>query len=39
MSNKINPFKLSEKERLIEVVAILIFLFIFVGSFLKLLFF
>jgi hypothetical protein len=39
MSNKINPFKLSEKERLIEVVAILIFLLIFVGSFLKLLFF
>jgi hypothetical protein len=39
MSNKHNPFRLSEKERLIEVIAIVIFLTVFVGSFLKLLFF
>ena len=39
MSNKKNPFNLTEKEKLIEIIAIAIFLFVFVGSFMKLLFF
>jgi hypothetical protein len=39
MPNMHNPFRLSDKERLIEVIAIVIFLIVFVGSFLKLLFF
>ena len=38
MSNQKNPFKLSAKEQLIEVLGIIIFLLILVGSFLKVLF-
>jgi hypothetical protein len=39
MKNKNNPFKLTDKERVIEVIGILIFASVFVGSALKLLFF
>ncbi len=37
-NEKNNPFKLSQKEELIEVVGILLFMGVFIGSALKLLF-
>lgn len=37
--NDKNPFGLTAKERLIEMIGIIIFLAIFIGSALKLLFF
>lgn len=39
MKNKNNPFDLTDKERVIEFIGILIFAIVFVGSALKLLFF
>lgn len=33
-----NPFKLSTKEQIIEIIGVLVFLAVFIGSFLKLLF-
>lgn len=38
MNEKDNPFKLTAKERLIELMGIVIFLLIFIGSAAKLLF-
>ncbi len=39
MKNKNNPFGLTDKERVIEFMGILIFAAVFIGSALKLLFF
>ena len=39
MKNKNNPFNLTDKERVIEFLGILIFATVFIGSALKLLFF
>ena len=39
MKNKNNPFDLTDKERAIEFMGILIFAIVFIGSALKLLFF
>lgn len=33
-----NPFKLTTKEQIIEIIGVFIFLAVFIGSFLKLLF-
>ena len=38
MNEKNNPFKLTAKERLIEAMGIAIFLLVFIGSAVKLLF-
>ena len=39
MKNKNNPFDLTDKERVIEFMGVLIFAIVFIGSALKLLFF
>jgi hypothetical protein len=39
MSNPKNPFKLTKKEKAIEIIGIALFLAVFIGSFLKVMFF
>ena len=38
IDEKNNPFKLTAKERLIELIGVVLFILVFVGSALKLLF-
>lgn len=33
-----NPFKLTTKEQVIEIIGVILFLMVFIGSFLKVLF-
>jgi hypothetical protein len=39
MSNPKNPFQLTQKEKAIEFIGIALFLAVFIGSFLKVMFF
>jgi hypothetical protein len=39
MFDKKNPFNLTQKEQIIEVLGTVLFAFVMIGSFLKLLFF
>ncbi len=38
MSTKKNPFKLTQQEKIIEILGVILFLAVLVGSFLKLMF-